>query len=993
MIYLFNNNEEMIRIIPNSAIKRLYQTQTLTDENYISDRLDVEIQALNDEELSELEYMAIDDIENPQRFHYYFIVKETTEHQITSLTGVQSGIEELRKTPVYDMRPTNRSPKFIADRLLEGTNWQAGYTTDDVGTISTNFYYTDVFSALKKMCMAFGIEMQFFVEITTNRIGARYIEFRKRTGKSVGKRVVYGHNALKIIKEVEKTNTVTALIGRGKGVQVSESDEGDIGYGRKIGFENVEWKTSSGAPVDKPLGQEFVEIPELTLQYGIKNSNGTVRPKIGFVEFQDEESETRLIDRTYNALLELSRPQVLLETSSVYLPDTGIGDTINVVRHDRDLRYQTRVFEITWDRLANQAVDMKLGDRLGESENKRISRISNQVSGNISTELGPTIDELVDRLTTADGKNTNWYTDYDPMENPETMGLVRVNDNWWQPDPEFEGEFILKQWNGEMWVEILRTSGNPELVRRFEEIEKQANDLESNVATNKERTDSLFQEWETMKEDFNYDGLENSFINIIGDDGRWIYSDNRLYEQGQDTTQATSDKVVLTLEEMEKVFSHNGEGFSIGNEYTFSFANPTFVERPNSVLTVSFEPSVQHDVHISLVSERPQYPNYNQTISSGSGVFNKAYHDDYTVSVSSEWYLPVIENITVDKAQIVTLPLVYRDGSLTINHNDTNISIDGEVIENNLSDVTLPYKATAYAITATKKYHHSETKEVSINPTTPNQTIDFNLIRKTGDWVSTQYTEPEPFETDVVNDVNVRPENSYVDTVGVNGVRTFTEEREWIDNEWTGEWRNRSSQVTTAPVTQVEINGTAVIEWRDKSRTETIPFESETYHSSDYYEDETVVTTEGVNGYRVYVWEEEYMNNVNTGSKTAETVSQFVPPVTKRTAIGTKIRSILSRDITIGSSSGYFKWITQPDESKMYTIHIIGGSGTETIRFATPTGASTDLTVTNKRIRIPANGSVMVEGRDLLPAYSLYTDGMKWGLGEIDYTIAIEEVV
>ena len=487
MIYLFNNNEEMIRIIPNSAIKRLYQTQTLTDENYISDRLDVEIQALNDEELSELEYMAIDDIENPQRFHYYFIVKETTEHQVTSLTGVQSGIEELRKTPVYDIRPTNLSPKLIADRLLEGTNWQAGYTTDDVGTISTNFYYTDVFSALKKMCMAFGIEMQFFVEITTNRIGARYIEFRKRTGKSVGKRVVYGHNALKIVKEVEKTNTVTALIGRGKGVPVSESDEGNIGYGRKIGIENVEWKKSSGAPVDKPLGQEFVEIPDLTLQYGIKNSNGTVRPKIGFVEFQDEESETRLIDRTYNALLELSRPQVLLETSSVYLPDTGIGDTINVVRHDRYLRYQTRVFEITWDRLANQAVDMKLGDRLGESENKRISNISNQISGNISTELGPTIDELIDRITTADGKNTNWYTEYDPMENPETMGLVRVNDNWYQPDPEFEGEFILKQWNGEMWVEILRTSGNPELVRRFEEIEQQAQGLADEIEASEAR--------------------------------------------------------------------------------------------------------------------------------------------------------------------------------------------------------------------------------------------------------------------------------------------------------------------------------------------------------------------------------------------------------------------------------------------------------------------------------------------------------------------------
>lgn len=484
MIYLFNNNEELIRIVPKTAIRSLYQSQKLTDENYISDRLDVEMGALDEEILSELEYMAIDDVENPQRFHYYFISNESTENNITTLIGVQSGIEELRKTPVYDIRPNDQTPKTIADRLLEGTNWQTGFTTNEVGTLSTNFYYTDVFSALKKMCMAFGIEMQFFVEITTNRIGARYIEFRKKTGKNAGKRVVYGHNALQIVKEVEKTNTYTALIGRGKGVEVSsaeDNDSGQAGFGRKIGIEDVDWRISSGAPVDKPKGQEYLEIPALTLQYGIKNSNGTVRPKIGFVEFQDEEDPYRLIDKTYEALLEQGRPQVLLKTSSTYLPDTGIGDTVNVVRHDRNLRYQTRVFEITWDRLVNKAVTMKLGDRLNESENKRISRISNQVSNNISGELGSTIDIILDRLTTADGKNTNWYTDYDPATNPDTMGLVRVNDNWFAHDPEQEGEYILYRWDGEMWIEILRTSGMYILEEALKQAEELAEELRKEI--------------------------------------------------------------------------------------------------------------------------------------------------------------------------------------------------------------------------------------------------------------------------------------------------------------------------------------------------------------------------------------------------------------------------------------------------------------------------------------------------------------------------------
>lgn len=236
--------------------------------------------------------------------------------------------------------------------------------------------------------------------------------------------------------------------------------------------------------------------------------------------------------------------------------------------------------------------------------------------------------------------------------------------------------------------------------------------------------------------------------------------------------------------------------------------------------------------------------------------------------------------------------------------------------------INLPYKETPYTITARRKFYHEETKTVSINPSTPNPTIEFNLIRKTGVWNSHSWTEPELFTVQTINDVNVRPENSFIQTTGVNGVRTYSEEREFIDDEWTGEWRNRTSSVTTEPVTQVYINGTAIIEWRNAQRTEVVPYTSSTYQSNLYYEDETVVTTVGKNGVRTYTWQNEYMNNVATGNERNHANSITTAPINERIAIGTKKRNYITTEPIQGQWPHlfYYPWLHTIDPSKEYLV-------------------------------------------------------------------------
>ena len=475
MIYLFDEKEKLVKIVNKKAIKTALQTYTLTTDNYVSDRLTVETKALNDDDFEQVEYMAIQSMENNHQYHYFYIAQKKTVGDITTFTGVQSGIEELRKTPVFDKRPKNMRAEAVINDLLQNTNWRARFVAETINR-STNFYYISVFDALKKICKVWGLEMQFFVEMNGNGIGARYIDFKKRIGEATGKRVVYGHNALEILKEIERTNIYTALVGRGKGEQVSSAEESGKdadGYGRKITFESVVWSKAKGNPLDKPLGQRYLEDPEMTRRYGIKNADGSMRAKIGFVDFSEEENPNELIKLTYQALINASRPQLTLKTSSVYLKGVKIGDTIRVVRHDKKLDYDTRVFEITFNRLNNQSSDIKLGDQISESANSKIQSVADKaVEEFINNEFNSFVKNLPDFVRSADGYNTNWYSVEDPVK--KYPKKVLINDIWYKPDPEHEGHTIMQRWTGEAWEEILRTYNEVSL---REKIDQKFNEL------------------------------------------------------------------------------------------------------------------------------------------------------------------------------------------------------------------------------------------------------------------------------------------------------------------------------------------------------------------------------------------------------------------------------------------------------------------------------------------------------------------------------------
>lgn len=264
---------------------------------------------------------------------------------------------------------------------------------------------------------------------------------------------------------------------------------------------------------------------------------------------------------------------------------------------------------------------------------------------------------------------------------------------------------------------------------------------------------------------------------------------------------------------------------------------------------------------------------------------------------------------------------------------------------------SLPYREEPYQITATRKFYHPQTKTVSVNPTTPNPSLSFELVRKTGEWIYYEDSEVLPYGRTVVEDINVEPEDSYLSEPGVDGLRVFSEEREWIDGEWTGETRNYTETITQ-PVNEIYIQGTAVVTHVVSTfRTESIPFTTEEYNSSAYYVGQRIVTQQGVEGLRTIYRSQKYINGVATGEFTGKEYPAITTqPITRRIAVGTKPRAVrlavtLSSMLVNGSSKLEFnhsETLTGKEVTKVEVKEMVA-TGSWMIRYTTGYGQYVDF--------------------------------------------------
>ncbi|ADZ64459.1 peptidase M23 [Lactococcus lactis subsp. lactis] len=369
-ILFLDKMQQVIKSYDSDEFIECVQTKEITTNasELMNDTLSVSLPF--DETIKDASYIAVNDTKE-QEFSLYRILTAKDEDNLLSFEAINFAVDELDNFIIKDIRPKNRSFSYVINQLLSdsGCDWVLG-VCEPIKTVSSTFYYTSMREAIKAL-QELGAEFTFSIEITGNKIAKKIIHCYNQIGKITNKRFEYGEEVLKIVHQQDRTNIVTALIGRGKGEEVGD------GYGRRLEFSDVEWRKSNGKPLDKPKGQNWIEYSEMTKEYGIP-SNGKMLPRKTVVVFDDVEDASELLQKTYDQLAYYCRP--LVQFSTEILGSDSIGNTVSIHRGDRNYHYQTRVFKVVTDHV-NGRVQASLGDNLsGNSINRQLSQVQSNIS-------------------------------------------------------------------------------------------------------------------------------------------------------------------------------------------------------------------------------------------------------------------------------------------------------------------------------------------------------------------------------------------------------------------------------------------------------------------------------------------------------------------------------------------------------------------------------------------------------------------------------------
>ena len=397
-LFLFNNDEKLIGTVsPLEGIQNEEINKIQT----------IECTVVYSELIEKASYIGHKDYSDNRIFHLYKIDHVTkTSTTDVKIVGVHTFFDDMESDGyVKDFRPTNRELVGVLTTILDGSRWQLG-TVNIQRRYSGNFYYVTRKEAISKLIEATQIEIKPRLEFSRGKITGRYLDVFTRLGARNGKVFVHGRDLLTVSEKKSQGAIYTAVVGRGKG---EETDTG--GYGRRISFKDVEWRRTSGQPVDKPVGQEYVEIPAMTRLYGFEK--GT-KPRIKIVEFQDETDKEKLLRLSYEWLEKNSRMQVEYNAKVLNVGNLELGDTVGIFNPKLGIKYETRVFKVKRNLVNNKLTEFGIGDKVNTSPFSRTIELAKEMK-NFQDDTVYWLDKirerLSDKLINEDGYNYDLKAD------------------------------------------------------------------------------------------------------------------------------------------------------------------------------------------------------------------------------------------------------------------------------------------------------------------------------------------------------------------------------------------------------------------------------------------------------------------------------------------------------------------------------------------------------------------------------------------------------
>ena len=340
------------------------------------------------------------------RFQLHKIAAVDIENTSIFIKGIHLFFDEAKAGAII------RERRFRGREIIDGAREAfdpIGWSVVDFDTSvqkNYSFYNVSPLEARAILVETFGFEFDYWLDFDGKNLRNKQIAVKRNIGKETNKRYNYGHNVLSIKVEQDYSEIYTAVIGRGKGEDLDDSD----GYGRRIEFTDVEWKKPS-KPLDKPKGSRTLIDPTATQLFGYHDGN-TVSPRTKVEIFSDIEDESELLQASYEWLMDNNVPKAVF---SLNVPDgdgLDLGDSVHVIYRDIDLIKSTRVTKVI-DDLVSGNRSVEFGDTAYFETDRRISGLKadlKRVGGSASSRIARLKAEFDRRF---DNEVKQWKDDFE----------------------------------------------------------------------------------------------------------------------------------------------------------------------------------------------------------------------------------------------------------------------------------------------------------------------------------------------------------------------------------------------------------------------------------------------------------------------------------------------------------------------------------------------------------------------------------------------------
>ena len=391
---------------------------------------------------------------------WLFTILDYEETQYTKTVYAEdAGIELLNKACDIWKSSGPHSFEYYFNLVTSGTPWKLG--VNQLAGLERTLTYEGRDTGLGRLLSILkgfdNAECTFDVAVKMNAPSEFKINVYKQVGSDRSDvQMVYNHELDDIVKKESRAEFVTALCGVGGTIQ-TEDGQGNTQDAGNIDFADLEYN-KDGLFTTK--GDKFLRAADANKRF----NPGQTTYIEAFYEY-DTQSASELLNRTITRLKTYSEPQYTY-TADVKIIDSTlkIGDTVTIIDHDYNpaLYLSARVAKLeksytdpsqnTIEFCNYQLLSSRLADKLAKLQtivNKMPSASQvGKLESNVS-DLSKKQDELASQITSANGKNTNFYGKAEPA-NPK-------NGDLWYKKLE-NGEIEMYQFQDGVWQLLASTA-------------------------------------------------------------------------------------------------------------------------------------------------------------------------------------------------------------------------------------------------------------------------------------------------------------------------------------------------------------------------------------------------------------------------------------------------------------------------------------------------------------------------------------------------------